>query len=289
MGIGFRWDKQQGNMESAYVSMGPAPISRRSLIRVAGIAMASVCAQTVGPVYALKPGKPSKTKLLESIRDEKSPEEIEAEKQWIAEVRKHRLERQRELQAAAERRRAGLDEDNSKDTEIESNLRGQYYFPTARKRYLPRVKLAWESIPDAESAARGSQWRTVTDFSVGVLSDAVLPMKLYASALAGGGLSISSKFIDAMTGQAESYEKALKKLAAATKKKETQVALAILSDMKGAIERYRDLGHLNSPDFGIGEIPTDIRVGSDFGNNNSSLYLRNKAVQAATSAEHNNQ
>lgn len=268
-------------MESAFVVMGPSPVSRRNALRLTGLALTSICLhRSAGPAYALKPGKPSKEKLLNAIREEKSPEEIEAEKERIAEERRQRLERQRKLQAEAEERKAGAVKDKSNETEIESNLRGQYYFPTARKRYLPRVKLAWESIPDAESAARVSEWRIVTDFSSGVLSDAVLPMKLYASALSGGGLNISSRFIEGMVKQAETYENSVKRLTNAAKKKEISLALTTLSDMKGAIQRYRELGHLNAPDFGIGEIPTDIRVGSGFGNNNSALYGKNKGFQA---------
>lgn len=267
--------------------MGPSPVSRRSALRMAGFALASVCFHPqIEPAYALKPGTPSKESLLNKIRDERTPEQIQAAKERVAEERRIRLEKQRELQAAADRRKAGLEEDTTKGTEIESSLRGQYYFPTARKRYLPRVKLAYESISGMENAARGSDWRSVKELSE-VLEDAALPLKLYASSLGGGGLNINSKFIEAMTKQATSYEKDMRKLTGAIKKKENSVVLKVLNDMKSSIDKYRQLGRLEAPDFGIGEIPTESKVGSGFGNNNSALYKRNKAVQSADNTRAN--
>lgn len=263
--------------------MGAAPMSRRNALRLAGLSFAALCApRPISPAFALKPGKPSKEKLLQGIREEKTPEEIEEEKARIAEEKKMRLAKQRELQAAAERRKAGLEGDASKGTEIESNLRGQYYYPTARKRYLPRVKLAWEVLPDVQKAARESAWPVVSNYSTGELSDAVLPMKLYASSLAGGGLSINAKFIEAMNKETDVYEKALKQLSRAVKRKDTTIALGTLTDMRDAISKYRELGHLEAADFGIGEVPKDSRVGSGFGNNNSALYRKNKSMQEVT-------
>lgn len=271
-------------MEPGFVSMSTGPLSRRSALRLAGLSAASICFARPEPSYALKPGKPSKEKLLAGIREERTPEEIEEEKARVAEEKRIRLERQRELQAKAQRRKEGLEEADS-EAEIESNLRGQYYFPTARKRYLPRVKLAWETLPQAEKAAQNSRWPEVAELSSDELSDAVLPMRLYASSLAGQGLSISASFIERMNKETEMYESALKKLVKAAKRKETAVALNNLTDMKGAITKYRVLGHLEAPDFGIGEIPTDSRVGSGFGNNNSTLYRRNKSVRQVTQEE----
>ncbi|CAN8070002.1 unnamed protein product [Agarophyton chilense] len=275
-----------GQSKAAFMTMSAAPLSRRNVLRLAALSLAAVCdRQPMHPALALKPGKPSKEKLLQGIREEKTPEELEEEKTRVAEEKKVRLAKQRELQATAERKKAGLEDDSLKDTEIESNLRGQYYFPTARKRYLPRVKLAWEVLPDAEKAATESHWLKVTDFSKGELSDAILPMKLYASSLAGGGLSINAKFIDGMNRQTDLYERALRQLSKAAKRKDASVALGNLTDMKEAITKYRQLGHLEAVDFGIGEIPTDPRVGSGFGNNNSALYRKNKSVQEVASGQ----
>lgn len=261
--------------------MGPSPLSRRSALRIACLSTASVCLSSL-PAYALKPGKPSKERLLSKTIESKTPEEIEEEKARVAEEKRLRLEKQRELQASADRRKAGLEDDEGPGVEIESNLRGQYYFPTARKRYLPRVKLAWETLPDVEKAAKSSEWLDVSNLSSEILTDAVLPMRLYASSLAGGGLSINAKFIETMNEQADAYEGALKKLKKAVKKKETDKVLDMLDDMKVAIAKYRETGKLQAPDFGIGEIATDAKVGSGFSNNNSALYGRNKTVKGIT-------
>lgn len=260
----------------SFISMGPQPISRRTAIQLAGLSLVSLCGRQAA--YALKPGKPSKGKLLNSIHEEKTPEEIEAEKERVAEERRVRLEKQRELQAAADRRKAGLEQDDLKDAEMGTNLRGQYYYPTARKRYLPRVKLAFDSIPDAEKATRDKKWSVVGDYATNTLMDAVLPMKLYASSLGGGGLSINAKFITEMGKKADAYEGAVNKLSKAAKKKDAPTALASLTDLRYAISEYRKLGKLESEDFGIGEIPTQP-VGSGFSNNDFSLYRKNKSMQ----------
>lgn len=264
-------------MDTAFVTMSAAPLSRRAALRLAGLSVAATCLPR--PARALKPGKPSKEKLLGSLREEKTPEQMEEERLRVAEEKRIRLEKQRELQAAAERRKAGLEEPSENEVEIESSLRGQYYFPTARKRYLPRVKVAWDTLPGAEQAVRSNQWGDVAVFESEELRDAVLPMRLYASSLAGQGLSINAKFIDRMNSQADSYESALKKLAKAVKRKEVPVALETLTAMRDAMSKYRESGHLEAADFGIGEIPTDARVGSGFGNNNTALYRRNRSVQ----------
>lgn len=265
-------------MDPAFVSMSATPLSRRAAVRLAGLCLVSVCfTRPEQPAYALKPGKPSKEKLLAGFREEKTPEELEEEKARLAEEKRIRLEKQRELQASTERRKAGLEEDSGPHLEIESNLRGQYYYPTARKRYLPRVKLAWDALPDVEQAARSNRWPDVASLWTDELSNAVLPMRLYARSLTGQGLNINAKFIDKMNAQTDLYEAALKKLTTAVKRKETAMVLASLTDMRDALSKYRESGHLDAPDFGIGELPEKNRVGSGFGNNNTALYRRNKS------------
>lgn len=265
-------------MDPAFVIMSASPLSRRAAVRLAGLSLVSVCfVRSKQPAFALKPGKPSKEKLLAGLREEKTPEEIEEEKARIAEEKRIRLEKQRELQAAMERKKAGLEENNGPGIEIESNLRGQYYFPTARKRYLPRVKLAWDSLPDVEQAAKSNHWPDVVGLWTDELSNAVLPMRLYARSLTGQGLNVNAKFIDRMNAQTDLYEAALKRLTTAAMRKETASVLASLTDMRDALSKYRESGHLGSPDFGIGELPENNRVGSGFANNNTALYRRNKS------------
>lgn len=269
-------------MELGFITMNVAPISRRSALRISCLSVASICLAGPKVAHALKPGKPSKERLLAGTREDKTPEEIEEEKLRVAEEKRIRLEKQRELQAAAQRRKDNFGIGEEKQVEIESNLRGQYYFPTARKRYLPRVKLAWDALPEVEQAASDNRWSEVAEVSQEILLNAVLPMHLYASALGGGGLSIGASFIEKMDKETAVYERSLKKLSKAVKRKEVRVALENLTDMKGAITKYRQLGHLEAADFGIGEISTDLRVGSGFGNNNTALYRRNKSIRKVT-------
>lgn len=255
-------------------------VSRRRLLRVAGLGLVLTCV-TYPPqqAFALKPGKPSKERLLQRTREDKTEEQIAEEKARIQEEKKMRLERQKELQADAEKKKADTDGALDNEVEIESNLRGQYYYPTARKRYLPRVKRAWESITTCEEAVAQNMWTKVRTECDNDLNDAVLPMRLYASSLAGGGLSISAKFIEKMNAETASFEKALKGLSVAAKQQNAPVALEKLAEMTRAIRGYREAGRLEAPDFGIGDIPKDGRVGSGFGNNNSALYGRNKGLE----------
>ena len=41
------------------------------------------------------------------------------------------------------------------EAEMGSNLRGDYYFPTARKRYLPRIRKADEAIDEVNPNTPG--------------------------------------------------------------------------------------------------------------------------------------
>lgn len=261
-------------------------MNRRAAISVVGLAAAAICCPSF-PARALKPGKPSKEALLNRTREEKTAEEIEEEKARNAEKKRLRLEQQKELQAAAERKKAGFDDGSGDSVEIESSLRGNYYFPTARKRYLPRVKLALEELPEVESAVRGNRWPDVVARTNAELTDAVLPMKLYASSLGGGGLSIGASFIQKMTTASEKYEAAVRRLVKSCKKRETGPALDAISTMNAAIAEYRVLGHLEAADFGIGEVAADTRVGSGLGNMNPALYAKNKTMKQALSEDGN--
>lgn len=250
------------------------PISRRRALQTAAGALFSVCAKPILPVLALKPGKPSKEKLLNRTREERTPEEVAEDREQQAAERKERLERQRELAAAAERRRQGLEVEPDQ-ADLEANLRASYYYPQARKRYLPRVRRALESLPRAEELVMKGDWAEATVLVGGTLEDAVLPMQLYASSLAGQGLSLAPKFVQKMSDEAAHYEATCKRLKTACKRRDTKVARELVADMTASMARYRGAGRLEADDFGIGEVPTDNRVGSGFGNNNPALYNRN--------------
>ena len=47
---------------------------------------------------------------------------------------------------------------------IDPNLRANYYYPTARKRYLPRIKKASDEISGVPDLVAEARWEEVTEF-----------------------------------------------------------------------------------------------------------------------------
>ena len=138
--------------------------------------------------------------------------------------------------------------------------RANYYYPTARKRYLPRIKKASDEISLVPDQIASGDWESVEKFSLKVADDAVLPMKLYTSSLGGQGLNLKVSYLTEMTKAAECFDKYNLKLAKATKKKDTEAAAEALGNMSVALTAYRTEGKLLGPDGG-GDIPSveDIR------------------------------
>ncbi|GMH54367.1 hypothetical protein TrLO_g6425 [Triparma laevis f. longispina] len=143
---------------------------------------------------------------------------------------------------------------------IDPNLRANYYYPTARKRYLPRIKKASDQISTIPDLIASSSWSEVKDFSVKVADDTVLPMKLYTSSLAGQGLNLKSQTITVMTKSAEDFDKYNKQLSKAADKKDVEKSVVALQKMSVALSDFRTEGKLLGPDGG-GDIPSveDIR------------------------------
>ncbi len=251
------------------------PISRRQALVTTAGALFSLAIAQPRAALALKPGAPSKEKLLRRAHEEMTPEEKEAEKERIAEERKARLEKQKELEAQAERRRQGLEPAATQKADLEANLRASYYYPAARKRYLPRVKRALELLPVTDDLVSAGDWGQATTLATGALADAVLPMQLYASSLAGQGLSLAPRFVQRMDAAAATYNDACTKLQKACKKRDSAIARESVRSMLASVRTYRAEGRLEAPDFGIGEVPADTRVGSGFSNANPALYNRN--------------
>jgi hypothetical protein len=264
-------------------------LSRRTaILRLSAVAAAAIASPSLA---AVQYGKPSTSDLLHKIDRDRSEDEVLAEKAARAEARRARLARQNELQAEADRRRAEGSSAASPDesaVEIEANLRANYYSPTARRRYVPKIRRSLEDIPRIEDAARAGRWDMVAAClaNAGTLDDLVLPMRLYASSLGGQGLSLAAKFALAMAEDADCVERQVETIRKAVsvrnskkKKVDDAVVLAALAEIKTAIAKYRASGKLEAPDFGVGEVPTDIRVGSGLGNNNPVLYSRNYAAQ----------
>lgn len=138
---------------------------------------------------------------------------------------------------------------------IEPNLRSNYYYPTNKKRYLPRIKKCNDAIPDAAAAIGELNWEVVEAFNTKVADDTILPMKLYTSSLTGGGTNVKVSFTKDMFKAADEFEKGQKALTKAIKKKEQTASSRALEDMATALLSYRTSGRLLGPDGG-GDIPS---------------------------------
>lgn len=149
-----------------------------------------------------------------------------------------------------------VEKKNTKDeSTIEPNLRSNYYYPTNKKRYLPRIKKCNDAIPLAANSIGAEDWEAVGDFALKVADDTILPMKLYTSSLGGGGTNVKVSFMKEMMQSADAFEKSQKSLLKAYKKKDQKSASAALEDMATALLAYRTSGRLLGPDGG-GDIPS---------------------------------
>jgi len=142
-----------------------------------------------------------------------------------------------------------------KVSQIEPNLRSNYYYPTNKKRYLPRIKKCNDAIPGVAEAVGTGDWEAVDDFVNRVADDTILPMKLYTSSLAGGGTNVKVSFTKDMFKAADGFAKAQKNLAKAAQKRDQESASRALEDLSTNLLAYRTAGRLTGPDAG-GDIPS---------------------------------
>ena len=138
---------------------------------------------------------------------------------------------------------------------IEPNLRSNYYYPTNKKRYLPRIKRCSDAIPEAAAAIGTEDWDAVESFALKIADDTVLPMRLYTSSLTGGGTNVRGSYTKDMSKCADDFEKNQKKLVTALKKKDREASSDALEGMATALQTYRTVGRLLGPDGG-GDIPS---------------------------------
>ncbi|KAA8493188.1 hypothetical protein FVE85_8633 [Porphyridium purpureum] len=243
---------------------------RRALLSLAGAVGAVMIDGSLFQARAELALPKSKEELMQELQQSKkklSPEEIEEKRAALAEERKRRLERIKEFEAEQK--------EKSRESQIGSNLRGNYYFNTNKLRYLPRIKLANDEMPALERALANQDWAEASRLVNGSIDDALLPLRLYTSSLSGQGLSLSVSFAKDMAASADVYEANLKKLKTAIKKKDAAKANASYQELNDALQKYRVAAKINTPDGGIGEISIDTpRVGSGFSNNNPALYMR---------------
>ncbi|CEL91696.1 unnamed protein product [Vitrella brassicaformis CCMP3155] len=212
----------------------------------------------------------AKDELVKKTMREKTPEEIEAEKEALAQAKRERLEKQKRLVEEQRRRR----EEGEQEEGIEPTLYVQYTYPTARKRYLPRVKALADEIGGIAPLVEAGKWGKVKTFAEGTAEGARLPLKLYASSLAGQGLAQSASFIKVMNKEAEEYSASLDSFQKAVNKKDTNTALVSLAKMSTSLSTYRREGKIDTEDGGVGRVESQPR-GSGFFNNNPGLYQKN--------------
>ena len=138
---------------------------------------------------------------------------------------------------------------------MEPNLRSNYYYPTNKVRYLPRIKKCSDSIPAVADAIGNEDWDVVQNFATVVADDAILPMKLYVSSLSGGGTNVKVGFSKDMMTAAKAFEKSRADLVKSTDKRDVIKSSAALESMAEAMLAYRTSGRLLGPDGG-GDIPS---------------------------------
>ena len=255
-------------------------LQRRQFLQV-GVFAGISGAVSVAPAAAKRARSDVKT-FVDPDGNIETPEErkerIKKERAAVDEVRKAADSKAKEYEAV----------NGVAETEMGSNLRGDYYYPTARKRYLPRVRKAYEELVKVKEAPGLGKWEQLERFAKGP-GDVGSALKLYASALAGGGLSISGNFIEKMKSAANDYDANAKNLIEAVKSKDADKTSSLLETMQTSLLAYREAGKpvgLTGDDWGVGAVPNCVRgkgtgkmsecsVGASFGNNNPNLYSRN--------------
>ena len=151
---------------------------------------------------------------------------------------------------------------------IDPNLRANYYYPTARKRYLPRIKRASDEISSVPDAVAEGRWDEVSEFCTKVrcayveeqplkmvheqapplrltsirlnnvspmvqtAEDTILPMKLYTSSLNGQGLNLKVSSTNTMLSSAEEFDKQTTALKKAAKVKDVEKSTVAIQKVR---------------------------------------------------------
>jgi hypothetical protein len=141
---------------------------------------------------------------------------------------------------------------DSKRALIDPTLRSSYYYPTAKKRYLPRIQKVSQEITMIPDAVAAEDWTALEEFSK-TADNAILPLQLYQSSLDGQGLSMSADFAKQMKVDALQYEQAYKRFVKALEQRNTDALTTAITDMAVAVADYRQQGRLSDDD---GNIPS---------------------------------
>jgi hypothetical protein len=135
---------------------------------------------------------------------------------------------------------------------IDPTLRASYYYPTAKKRYLPRIQKVTVEMPGIYQAIQTGDWQAVETFTTTTAENAILPLQLYVSSLDGQGLSLKNSYAKQMKLYALEYERLYKVLRRAVQLKDASTALQAISDMALAVADYRQTGRLDGLDDNYG-------------------------------------
>jgi hypothetical protein len=174
------------------------------------------------------------------------------------------------------------------ESDLEPNLRSNYYYPTNKKRYLPRIKKCNDAIPDVAVMIGNEDWLAAADFANNVAEDTILPMKLYTSSLIGGGTNVKVSFARDMSKAAGDFEKAQKQLSNSISRKDVEKSAKALEDLSKALLAYRTAGKLLGPDGG-GDIPSVDEIRRSASRTQKLMFeeqmrTRDERVKAETSS-----
>lgn len=209
-------------------TVGEGEVTRRSLIKFAGAAIAGVSIQAITSETA-------SASLLDEFGTD--PNKI---------VQASPSEAKKSVAAASS---------TKGEVDFEPNLRSNYYYPTNKKRYLPRIKKCNDAIPGAAAMIGDQNWGGAEAFAIDIAEDTILPMKLYTSSLLGGGTNVKVSFAKDMNQAATDFEKAQKALVKAIARKDQEKSSVALENLSSALLAYRTAGKLLGPDGG-GDIPS---------------------------------
>jgi len=142
---------------------------------------------------------------------------------------------------------------------IESvNPANNYYFPTAKYRYLPRILRAWIAVDQLGPVAlEVGDWDGMTEV-IRRADDAVTALPLYTNAVEGSRSTKRKTKTPAqktMIKDLKAYDVAIKELEAAVNKKDQKKALVAIKDCRVALKEYRELAQIDGEDGGVIQLP----------------------------------
>ena len=147
---------------------------------------------------------------------------------------------------------------------VPTKISGQYYFPTARYRYLPRILSTWNSITIDGAAAMAQDpvdWEAM-DAVYKRVDDITTALPLFADAIEGARSSKRKKKSGlqvTLLKQGEEYNKTAKALEKALKKKDAKATPKTVADTEAALLTYRQTASIDGEDGGLVEVPENMK------------------------------